>query len=50
MEEAKKIDAVIRSLKEITEIRTADYTTSGKDLMIDITRNIEEHLKNSNGK
>ncbi|MBI5663544.1 MAG: hypothetical protein HZC49_00430 [Nitrospirae bacterium] len=48
-EEAKKIDAVIRSLKEITEIRTADYTTSGKDLMIDITRNIEEHLKNSRG-
>jgi signal transduction histidine kinase len=49
-EEAKKIDAVIRSLKEITEIRTADYTTSGKDLMIDITKNIEEHLKNSKGK
>jgi len=49
-EEAKKIDAVIRSLKETTEIRTADYTTSGKDLMIDITRNIEEHLKKSGGK
>jgi len=49
-EEAKKIDAVIRSLKEITEIKTADYTTSGKDLMIDITKNIEERLKNFKGK
>ena len=49
-EEAKKIDAVIRSLKEITEIRTADYTTSGKDLMIDIVKNIEEHLGKSGGK
>jgi len=48
-EEAKKIDAVIRSLKEITEIRTADYTTSGKDLMIDIAKNIEEHLKKTEG-
>jgi len=46
-EETKKIDAVIRSLKEITEIRTADYTTTGKDLMIDIAKNIEEHLKKS---
>ncbi len=48
-EEAKKIDAVIRSLKEITEFRTADYTTSGKDLMIDIVKNIEEHLKKTEG-
>ncbi|MBI4826137.1 MAG: hypothetical protein HY807_06910 [Nitrospirae bacterium] len=46
-EEAKKIDAVIRSLKEITEIRTADYTTTGKDLMIDIAKNIEDHLRKS---
>ena len=48
-EEAKKIDVVIRSLKEITEIRTADYTTSGKNLMIDIAKNIEEHLKKTEG-
>jgi hypothetical protein len=43
-EHAKKIDAVIKALKEITEIKTADYTTKGKALMIDITSEIEELL------
>lgn len=43
-EEAAKIDAVIRALKRITEIKTADYTSDGKDLLIDISREIEENL------
>ena len=43
-EQAKKIDAVIKALKEVTEIKTADYTTKGKALMIDITREIEALL------
>jgi len=43
-EQARKIDAVIIALKEITEIKTADYTTKGKAMMIDITREIEELL------
>jgi hypothetical protein len=36
-EQAREIDAVIKALKAITEIKTADYTTTGKALMIDIT-------------
>jgi len=43
-EEASKIDAVIGALKKLTEIKTADYTSEGKDLMIDISREIEENL------
>jgi len=43
-EQAKKIDAVIRSLKKITEIKTADYTNKGHGLMIDITKEMEEEL------
>lgn len=43
-EEAAKIDAVIGALKRITEIKTADYTSKGKDLMIDISKEIEENL------
>lgn len=43
-EEGRKIDAVIRSLREVTEIKTADYTTSGTVGMIDIEKEIEERL------
>ena len=43
-QEAAKIDAVIRALKRITEIKTTDYSSEGKDLMIDISREIEEDL------
>jgi len=43
-EEAAKIDAVIGALKRITEIKTADYTSDGKDMLIDISREIEENL------
>lgn len=46
-EEAKKIDTVISVLRSISEIKTADYTTAGKDLMIDITKEIEERLNKS---
>ena len=42
--QSKKIDAVIKALQELTEIRTADYTSKGKDLIIDITKEIEELL------
>lgn len=44
MEQAKKIDAVIGSLKKITEIKTTDYTTKGHGLMIDITQEMEAEL------
>lgn len=42
--EAQKIEAVIKAFKKITEIKIADYTSEGKGLMIDITREIEEQL------
>lgn len=32
------------TLKKITDIRIADYTSHGKGLMIDITQEIEEQL------
>ena len=44
MEQARKIDAVIGALKKITEIKTADYTTKGHGLMIDITQEMEQEL------
>jgi len=43
-EEAAKIDAVIRALKKISEIKTSDYTSEGKDLMIDISKEIEDSM------
>lgn len=43
-QEAKKIDSVVRALRKITTIRTANYTSEGHDLMIDITEEIEEQL------
>lgn len=43
-EQAKKIEAIIMTLKKITEIKIADYTSHGKGLMIDITKEIEEQL------
>lgn len=44
-EQGRKIDAVIKSLREAIEIKTADYTTSGEVKMIDIEKEIEDHLK-----
>ncbi len=44
-EQGRKIDAVIKSLREAIEIKTADYTTSGEVKMIDIEKEIENHLK-----
>jgi hypothetical protein len=45
-EQAKKIDSVISALKKVTEIKTSDYTPKGHDLMIDISKEIEQQLKN----
>jgi hypothetical protein len=42
---AKKIDAVIRALREITEVKTALYSTGGTSKMIDITQEIEARLQ-----
>ena len=44
-EQGRKIYAVIKSLREAIEIKTADYTTSGEVKMIDIEKEIEDHLK-----
>ncbi len=48
-EQARKIDAVMSTLKRITEIRTAKYTAEGHALMIDISKEIEELLSKDRG-
>lgn len=42
--EARKIDAVVGALRRLTEIKTADYTSEGHGLMIDISKELEELL------
>lgn len=42
--EAANIDAVIRALKRITEIKVADYTSEGKGLLLDISQEIKENM------
>jgi len=44
-EQAHKIDAVIAALRNITDIKTADYTSGGHDLMLDIAKEMEQLLK-----
>jgi delta-aminolevulinic acid dehydratase/porphobilinogen synthase len=44
-QQAKKIDSVIQALRKITAIKTANYTSEGHDLMIDITEEIDEQLQ-----
>jgi hypothetical protein len=43
-EQGRKIDATIKSLREVTEVKTMDYTTSGEVKMIDIDAEIRERL------
>ena len=44
-DQAKKIDAVIKTLREITEVKTVLYSTGGTAKMIDITQEIEARLQ-----
>ncbi len=51
-EQARKIDAVIKALREITEVKTDIYSTGGAAKMIDITQQIEarlQHIKKARG-
>jgi uncharacterized membrane-anchored protein YhcB (DUF1043 family) len=43
-EQGRKIESAVRALKNLTEVKTADYTSDGQILMIDITRELEEQL------
>jgi hypothetical protein len=43
-DQGRKIESVVKALKDITEVKTADYTSDGQVLMIDITRELEEQL------
>jgi signal transduction histidine kinase len=43
-EEGRKIDSVIKALRELNEIKTVDYTSDGQILIIDITRELDEQL------
>ncbi len=47
-EEAHKIDAVMKSLREVTEVKTTLYSTGGTTRMIDIAREIETRIKEIN--
>jgi hypothetical protein len=44
-EQAHKIDAVMKSLREVTEVKTTLYSTGGTTRMIDIAREIEMQIK-----
>lgn len=43
-DQAKKIDAVITSLRNLTEIKTVNYSSDGRTTMIDIAEQIEAEL------
>ena len=47
-EQARKIEAVVRALQKVREIRTAQYTADSTVLMLDVTREMEEALQASN--
>jgi len=42
--QGRKIDATIRSLREVTEMKTMDYTTGGTVTMIDIDEKIRKKM------
>lgn len=44
-EQGHRIDAVIKALRDVSEVKTTDYTTSGTVKMIDIAEEIEEQIK-----
>jgi hypothetical protein len=44
-DQAKKIDAVMHALREITQVKTVLYSTGGTAKMIDITQEIESQLQ-----
>lgn len=46
--QARRIDAVIGSLRRLTEVKTADYSTGGQVKMIDIAEEIEARLHQTN--
>jgi signal transduction histidine kinase len=48
--EARRIDAVVKALRRITEIKTADYTSRGHGLMIDISKELEALLQKTEEK
>lgn len=43
-EQGRKIDAVIRSLRRVSEVKSVGYTSEGGVKMIDITKEMEEEL------
>jgi hypothetical protein len=49
-EQGRKIDATIRALREVTEVKIMDYTTNGEVKMIDIDDQIRDRLDQTNKK
>jgi signal transduction histidine kinase len=46
-EQGHRIDAVVKSLREVTEVQITSYTSSDQVKMIDIAKEIERRLKGS---
>ena len=46
--QSKRIEAVVGALRKTTEIKTANYTSNGHELLIDISKEIEDMLKQKN--
>jgi len=49
-EQGRKIDATIRALREVTEVKIMDYTTNGEVKMIDIDDQIRDRLDQTDKK
>lgn len=43
-EQGRRIDAVIKALRETTELKIADYASGGEVKLIDIDKEIEDHM------
>lgn len=43
--QSRRIEAVIGALRKVTEIKTADYTLNGHELLIDISKEIEDAMQ-----
>jgi len=46
-EQARKIEIVIKALKQLSRVKTVPYTAESHTLMIDVAKEIDEALKNA---
>jgi hypothetical protein len=46
-EQARKIEIVIKALKQLSKVKTAPYAGQTDTLMIDVAKEIDEALRNA---